>query len=197
MNIHYTNIYYSLGGKTVNKEKFENTVLAILKASPGLGNIQVRKALCIADAVHNSLHGESITGSRYIKEKFGPVPDNEGYRCLVEMILSDKIINDEIYSGCGTENHYYIAIDPDYTIFTDSQINIINYAAKIAREYRASDLSNRTHDDVYNKTPMREEIPLSEICKPLVSDYETDSFTDEEKEDIKRFFEINADQVFA
>lgn len=179
----------------MDKEKFENTVLAVLKASPGLGNIQVRKALCIADAVHNSLHGKSITGTRYIKEKFGPVPDNEGYRCLIEMILTDKIINDEIYAGYGTENHYYANYEPNYRLFTPSQLSIINYAAQTARNYRASELSERTHDDIYNRTPMREEIPLSEICKPKVTEYDTEPFTEEEREDVRRFFELDATPV--
>jgi hypothetical protein len=43
----------------MNKALFENTVLAILTAQPGLGSIQVRKALCIADAVHNHFMGKA------------------------------------------------------------------------------------------------------------------------------------------
>jgi hypothetical protein len=180
----------------MNKEKFENTVLAILKVSPGLGSIQLRKALCIADAVHNSLHGESITGSRYIKEKFGPVPDDDGYRCILEMMFSEKIINDELYSGFGTENHFYANAEPE-TTFTPSQLNIINFAAMTARNFRASELSLRTHDDVYNRTPMRAEIPLSEICKPTVaSKYETEPFTSEEIFDAKRFFDSDESRIY-
>jgi len=179
----------------MNNEMFENTVLAILKVSPGLGSIQLRKALCIADAVHNSLHGASITGSRYIKEKYGPVPDNAGYRCIVEMMFSEKIINDELYSGFGTENHYYANTEPEM-IFTPSQLDIINFAATTARNFRATELSLKTHDDVYNRTPMRAEIPLSEICKPIVaSKYETEPFTEEEIVNAKRFFESNEARI--
>jgi hypothetical protein len=173
----------------MNREKYENTVLAILKIAPGLGDIQVRKALCIADAVHYSLHKESITGVRYIKGQFGPVPDNDGYRCLIDMIFSEKIINDEHYAGYGTVSHYYAYREPDYTLFTDSQLSIINYAAKTAMNYRATDLSLRTHDEVYRNTPMKGEIPLAEICKPAVNDYTTQLFTEEEREDVRIFFE--------
>ena len=180
----------------MDKAIFENTVLAILKISPGLGSIQVRKALCIADALHYSLHGMSITGSRYIKEKYGPVPDDDGYRCLIEMVFSQKIVNDEIYAGYGTENHYYANAEPE-SIFTRSQMDIINYAAITARNFRAFDLSLRTHDDVYNKTPMRAEIPLSEICKPVVaSKFETEPFTEEEALDAKRFFESDEARIY-
>ena len=180
----------------MNKEVFENTVLAILKVSPGLGSIQLRKALCIADAVHNSLHKQSITGVRYIKEKLGPVPDNDGYRCILEMMFSDKIVNDEIYSGIGTENHFYANAEPEM-IFTKSQLDIINFAAMTARNYRATELSLKTHDDVYNRTPMRAEIPLSEICKPVIaSKYETEPFTEEEIFNAKRFFGSDEARIF-
>jgi hypothetical protein len=181
----------------MNKKKFEDAVLAILTVSPGLGSIQLRKALCIADAVHYSLHGESITGSRYIKEKFGPVPDNEGYRCILEMAFSDKIVNDEIYSGFGTENHFYANDEPE-TVFTQSQLDIINFAAVTARNFRASELSLKTHDSVYNSTPMRAEIPLSAICKPkIASKYETEPFTNEEVNAARRFFESDESSIYA
>lgn len=181
----------------MDKNMFENTVLALLTITPGLGNIQTRKALCIADAVHYSLHGDSITGSRYIKEKFGPVLDKEGYRCLIEMMFAEKIRNDEIYAGYGTENHYYAQTEPDWKMFNDSQLNIIKYAAHIAMNHRASELSNLTHDDIYKNIPMYAEIPLSEICKPVVTDYDTEPFTQEEREDARYFFEHDAANIFA
>ena len=162
------------------KEIFENTVLAILKTFPGLGSIQVRKALCIADAVHNSLHGKSITGGRYIKGKLGPIPDDEGYRCLVEMALSGKIEIYEEPEGPFTKNAYYIIAEPDYSAFTRSQIDIINYAARVAYIHSGTDLSSRTHDAVYDNIKMQEEIPLSAICSPIVTGYDTEPFTEEE-----------------
>ena len=59
----------------MNDSIFKNTVLAILKAQPGLGSVQLRKALIIADATHYALFGESLTGARYIKFPYGPVPN--------------------------------------------------------------------------------------------------------------------------
>ena len=173
----------------MNKDIFENTVLAILKVSPGLGSIQVRKALCIADAVHNSLHCQSITGIKYIKEKHGPVPDDESFRCLVEMSMSGKINIYEEAIGPHTKNSYYAVAEPDYSSFTRSQIDIINYAARIAYDHTAMDLSFKTHDAVYDSIKMREEIPLDAICTPVVSGYDTEPFTDEERDDIRKFFE--------
>ena len=181
----------------MKKEIFENTVLAILKVTPGLGSIQLRKALCIADAVHNSLHCQSITGSRYIKEKLGPVPDDEGHRCLVEMIISGKIEMNEEPEGPYTKNSHYPISEPDYSIFTRSQIDIINYAARMAYSHSGTALSSKTHDAIYDKINMREEIPLEAICTPIVTGYDTEPFTEEERSDMRKFFESNEGRLFA
>ncbi len=181
----------------MDKEMFENTILAILKNTPGLGSIQVRKALCIADAVHYSLHGQSITGVRYIKEKLGPVPDDEGYRCLVEMELSGKIELYEELAGPFTKNAYYPIAEPDYSLFTRNQIDIINYAARIAYDHSGTALSLKTHDAIYDSLEMREEIPLAEICTPIVTSYDTEPFTEEEQKDIRKFFESDEARLFA
>lgn len=181
----------------MNKEMFENTILAILKVSPGLGSIQVRKAVCIADAVHNSLHKQSITGVKYIKEKLGPVPDNDGFRCLTEMGLSGKIEIHEQVIGPYTKNAYHAVSEPDYSLFTESQRDIITYAARVAFNHTGTDLSFKTHDDVYNTIKMREVIPLEAICSPIITGYDTEPFTDEERNDIRNFFKSDENRLLA
>ena len=181
----------------MNMEMFENTILAILKFTPGLGSIQIRKAVCIADAVHYSLHGESITGARYIKEKHGPVPDDKAYRCLVEMVINGKIYINEQPIGPYTKNSYNAVLNPNYTLFNDSQRNIIKYAAHIAYNHSATDLSFKTHDAVYDNIQMLEEIPLEAMCTPIITGYDTEPFTDAEREDMRKFFEVNENRIFA
>ena len=179
------------------RDMFENAVLAILEASPGLGSIQVRKALCIADAVHHSLHGKSITEVRYIKEKLGPVPDKEGYRCLVEMAISRKIEIHEQIMGPYTKNSYHAVSEPDYSVFTEDQIGILKYAAHIAFSHSSTALSSKTHDAVYDSIEMYDEIPLDAICTPIVTGYDTDPFTAEERNDVKEFFKTDGNRLLA
>ena len=139
----------------MDKERFINAVLAILTARPGMGSLQLRKALIIADALHNTLHGESITGTRYIKHRYGPVPDDEAFLLLKQMefpLRQVEVIEEPV--GHLTQNSYYASAEPDYTHFNRSQIDILNYAAKTAWKYTATRLSDMTHDDVYNETPM-------------------------------------------
>jgi hypothetical protein len=181
----------------MDENLFKNAVLAIIKAKPGMGSIQLRKALIIADALHNTMHGTSITGANYIKHKFGPVPDDEAYLLLTKMVFplhSIEVIEEPV--GHLTQNSYYNIENPDYSLFTRSQIDILNYAAATAWKYAASRLSDMTHDEVYNRTPMGGIIPLDLVCKMTISGYDTEPFTEGEKDDILRFFKSDEARMF-
>jgi hypothetical protein len=174
----------------MNKELFENTVLAILKARPGMGSIQLRKALIIADALYNTLAGESITGAKYVKHKYGPVPDDEAFLVLSHMAFpTHKVDMIEEPVGYYTKNSYYPIDEPDYSLFSRTQINVINYAADTAWKYAATALSGMTHDEVYNSTNMGDEIALDRICNVEISGYNTDSLTRDEMLSVNNFLE--------
>jgi hypothetical protein len=181
----------------MNEVLFTNAVLSILTAKPGMGSVQLRKALIIADALHHALHGDSITGASYIKHKFGPVPDDEAFNALIKMdfpLHFVEVIEEPV--GHVTQNSYYPVKDPDYSVFTRSQIDILNYAAGTAYKYGASRLSDMTHDEVYNRTPMGAEIPLSLVCTMAISGYDTEPFTEQEKEQVKGFLESDEARLY-
>ncbi|MDR1059463.1 MAG: SocA family protein [Treponema sp.] len=182
----------------MNETMFKNAVLAILKTRPGIGSIQLRKALIIADAAHNALYGKSITGTRYIKHKFGPVPDDEAFNILIQMDFPLHMVEVvEEPSGHITQNAYYAAAEPDYALFTRSQIDILNYAAITAYKYGASRLSDMTHDDVYHRTPMGAEIPLDLVCTMTISGYDTDPFTANERAMAEDFLKSDEARLYS
>ena len=113
----------------MKEEIFENTVLAILKTCPGIGSSQLRKALAIIDIIHNAVFGKGLTGCRYVKDRYGPVPDKEGSFRIIEMKYDRKIEQNEKEVGIFTQDSYFNIEDPDYNLFTNEQRNIINFAA--------------------------------------------------------------------
>jgi len=186
-----------LWGLKMDSQRFKNAVLAILKSRPGMGSLQLRKALIIADALHNTLHGESITGAKYIKHRYGPVPDDESFMLLKQMEFPLKLVEViEEPSGHVTKNSYYASIEPEYNVFTRSQIDILNYSARTAWKYSAMKLSEMTHDDVYNNTPMGQEIPLNMVCKMTVTGYDTEPFTEKEKAEVRKFLESDEARIY-
>ena len=175
---------------TVNEARFKNTVLAILTVHPGLGSVQLRKALIIVDALHFTLFGESLTGTRYIKFPYGPVPDRDAFNLLNHMYFEENLIDIiEEPEGPVTKNSYFALKSPDAGAFTEEEDKIIRFAADVALKYSASKLSDMTHDEVFNKTPMREEIPLDRVCTMTITGrFDTPNFTEEEKQDAIRYF---------
>jgi hypothetical protein len=182
----------------IDKNKFENTVLAILKAQPGIGSLQLRKALVIADALHYSLHNESITGANYIKHKYGPVPEDEAYHTLMAMDFPKRMIEMiEEPRGRYTRNSYIALSEPDYSGFTESQIKIIEFAARTASRYSAAMLSDMTHDENYAITPKGGVIGLESVCRPHVSEViDTPAFTAEEKKAAQDFFKDDENSLY-
>jgi len=141
----------------------KNTILALLMEAPGLGEIQLRKALVIIDVLNQSFYGKGLTGATYIKYPHGPVPDDNSWQVLQLMLKEGDIYRIEEPVGTWTKHAFYSKADPDYKTFTGDQITFIKSAAYFTKKSSARDLSQITHDDVYNKTPMGKEIPLSSM----------------------------------
>lgn len=183
----------------LNEARFKNTVLAILTACQGLGSVQLRKALIIADALHLTLFGESLTGARYIKFPYGPVPDRDADNLIYRMFFGERLIDIiEEPEGRTTKNSHFALVQPDTEIFSEEENNIIRFAADTALKYSASRLSDMSHDKVYNETPMFGEIPLDRVCTMTVMGrFDTPPFTEEEKRDLTRVLSSDEARQFA
>jgi hypothetical protein len=70
----------------------ENTVLALLKAAPGIGSIHLNMGLLLIDAYYHSLYGRTLTGIRYVKHADGVVPDSDAQKIICEMVESGKVL---------------------------------------------------------------------------------------------------------
>jgi hypothetical protein len=139
----------------------KDTILALLSEAPGLGEIQLRKALVMVDILNDSYYGKGLTGTKYLKFPRGPVPDDDSMKVIWGMVRENLIYMTEEPVGRYTKHAYYKRQDPDYGQFTGDQISFIQAAAKFAIKKTAADLSELTHDRVYRDTPMGAVIPLS------------------------------------
>jgi hypothetical protein len=146
---------------SVGRDLLKDTILALLSEAPGLGEIQLRKALVVIDILNDSYYGKGLTGTTYLKFPHGPVPDDDSMKVIWGMMKENLIYMVEEPVGRYTKHAYYKRQDPDYNKFTEDQISFIRAAAKFALKNTAQSLSELTHDEVYQSTPMGEVIPLS------------------------------------
>ena len=147
----------------MNKVLLKNTVLALLKSAPGLGNVQLRKGLIMVDALYHSFFSETLTGITYIKHWYGPVPDCEANNELYKMEFGEiKVVNEKI--GRQKKEAHYAILDPNFAVFPNRKaIEIIRDVAGFIVTNRAGKLSEITHDAVYENTKMGEVIPIKSV----------------------------------
>jgi hypothetical protein len=145
----------------MSRDLLKNTILALLSDAPGLGEIQLRKALVMIDILNDAYYGKGLTGAVYLKFPHGPVPDEGSMKVIWGMVKENLIYMLEEPVGRYTKHAYYKRQEPDYNNFTGDQISFIQAAARFALKNTAKNLSELTHDKVYKGTPMGEVIPLS------------------------------------
>ena len=168
----------------MNKVLLENTLLSLLKFTPGLGRVQVYKGLIFIDAIHFAYYGKSLTGITYVKDWYGPVPSYQAANAIKE--FNSINITWEAYDAFAQCCHY-AKKDPDYSVFAEkSTLDIIRDVAQFIIKMKAKELSQLTHDSLYENTDFGEEIPLNLVAKLEVG---TSPWTDTERTDAKNILE--------
>lgn len=181
----------------INRRVFKDTVLLILELAgeKGIGAVKLNKCLLINDALYNALHGKSLTGTTYIKDKYGPVPDKEARDIISQMIEErDIIISKKKWSPGKEETNH--ALSPGFKVSKESfeaeEINRLSQVVETIMKMSAEELSKATHDYEYRITKDHEEIDLSEIVSWKIEDA---SLSDDEYEKAKKTLEENIDEI--
>ena len=148
-------------------EKFKRAIHYIVwKAGnrPGFGATKLNKVLWFADARVYVLKGHPITGSKYIREKWGPVPN--AIMPAKEALQKSGVI--EIWKDRGQER-YRTQSRPDTTIFADYELKALNdWIDVIDREHTAASISEESHNYAWEIAIMGEELPLYAILAERV-----------------------------
>jgi hypothetical protein len=181
-------------GVFMGRDLLKDTILALLSEAPGVGEIQLRKALIMIDILNDSYYGKGLTGATYLKFPHGPVPDDDSMKIIWGMVRENLIYRVEEAVGRYTKHAYYKRQDPDYDKFTGDQIAFIQAAAKFAIKHTAQSLSELTHDEVYQNTPMGGVIPLSAMSSIRVK--VSRKLSAAEKDKIRDAVDADSDLIF-
>ncbi len=124
-----------------------------------LGSIKLNKILWFADVFAYRFWEESITGSKYIRRQFGPVP-KKILHVLKELENEGKISIKE--QKAKYDPVIYIALeDPDISVLCGDQIGLLDSIInEICNDFSANEISKVSHDDVWKAAVNGQEIPL-------------------------------------
>lgn len=131
-------------------DKFQNVLLYILEkcaGKPNVGETVLNKLLYFSDFNHYELYEEHLTGARYRKLPYGPVPHK-----------LDSIVNQMIEAGqlqrikteyFGTQQTRYLPlIKADLTKLKASEKDVIDKVIEQMSDWSAGAISSYSHNDL-------------------------------------------------
>lgn len=139
------------GIKLVEK-KLKNLILYVLEkcgGKPNIGETVLYKLFYFIDFDNYELYGRPITGMRYIKLQFGPVPRLADYRPVVEKMTANeelKIISQKYHNRI--QKRYIALVEADPSVFTADELEIINKTIARLSDMGASQIENYVHQDI-------------------------------------------------
>jgi len=145
------------GFKSLDIEKLLNCMLYFCKG--GTLKTKINKLLFYADFKFFKENSNSITGLRYTKFQYGPVPENYHY-FFAFLINDEQALNvEEIqYPNC-TGEIYHTVKDPDLTLFSESELRTMKQIKEHFACFNATQISDVSHKEQgYIETPDRTHI---------------------------------------
>ncbi len=153
VNKYWENIYcdfpvdvYS-GNRKFDFQKFKSMILYLLEKNNGLFKVKLNKLLYYSDFLFFKHHSISITGVRYKRIQFGPVPNNyEHY--LAKLQSNGDIEVNEVHFPNGFIGEEYInkqKVNKD--IFSQMELDVIDRVDTFFKAYNSTSISDFSHND--------------------------------------------------
>ncbi|MBI1252086.1 MAG: DUF4065 domain-containing protein [Alphaproteobacteria bacterium] len=125
------------------------------------GQTKLYKVLWFADLEAFRRNGATITGaSHYQKQKLGPIP-NGALKALKELKESGRIAHHPVSTPFGQKNTYECLTTPSLDGFSPEEIDIIGVTIESLRSLDSDEVSNLTHDALWDEIDMFKQIPIS------------------------------------
>ncbi|MGV8084144.1 MAG: type II TA system antitoxin MqsA family protein [Coriobacteriia bacterium] len=128
---------------------------------PFMWRTKLSKLLFYADFLHAKRHGVSISGARYVRMQYGPVP-TDFY--MLQAMLIDGAAVDEVPVEMGDcEGTLFVVRRPvDRSTFSGEELETLEYVASAFRDWSISEFVEYSSDEpAWFETRDRETIPLS------------------------------------
>jgi uncharacterized phage-associated protein len=138
------------GDATMNNspdnEKLKNAVLYLLQNAPTKPGVTVLlKMLYFADYRHYREHLSPITGAEYVALKNGPVI-NDYKQLFAELVEQGALVERAVPSGGQWPKTEYVPQQaPDTTVFTPTELEVLNTVLRECGPLTGTRLSDMTH----------------------------------------------------
>jgi uncharacterized phage-associated protein len=134
----------------LNTGKFKNVLLYILKkcaGKPNVGETVLYKLLYFSDFNYYEIYEEHLTGAKYRKLPYGPVPQKLD-AIINQMINSGQIERIKTRYFDKTQTRYIPLVNPDLTVINGAEKEIIDRVIDQMSDWSASSISDYSHLDM-------------------------------------------------
>jgi uncharacterized phage-associated protein len=154
--------YNGAPGQIYDEYKLKQLALYISARSEddsSFANVKLNKLLFFSDFMHYVETGRSITGTEYIKMRFGPCPKN--FHMIQRDMCNDGVLAMQEKAHYGRTQNKPIALkEADISVFSAKEISVVESVISDLRTSNGSQLSNRSHSFLgWELTNEKESIP--------------------------------------
>ena len=127
-----------------SNDKIKNMILFFSKE--GVLKTKLMKEMFYADFYHYKMTASSITGLKYAKIDYGPVPDNKDI--ILAKCMLDKLIKEEIDYKNDYEYHVIIALEEyDKKVFDDKELESMKKIKEYFKNFKSKEIANFSHEE--------------------------------------------------
>jgi transcriptional regulator with XRE-family HTH domain len=134
---------------TLKSNKFKNVLLYILKkcaGKPNVGETVLYKLLYFSDFNYYELYEEHLTGAKYRKLPYGPVPQKLD-TIIKQMIESNQIERIKTPYFDKLQTRYIPLVNPDLKLINGAEKEVIDKVIEQMSDWSAAMISNYSHGD--------------------------------------------------
>jgi uncharacterized phage-associated protein len=130
-----------------------NLITLFVSNMGGVSKTKLNKLPFYADFLHYKLYGTPITGMRYLKLEYGPVPSE--YEKIFGLLRgAHKVECRERFKGDSSWEEYYTDLKSDTNIFSKNELDVIMYVISKFKDFNATQIMEFSHREIgYIETP--------------------------------------------
>lgn len=137
------------GFREFDIERVENLISYIADKTDNLYKTSLNKYLWFIDFENFKENTRSITGLRYVKQKYGPVIEKKGYEEIINL-LDDKFYKEETEDDYNnsTKNKIISKRNYDMSLYTEDEMEVINKVINKFKNMSCSKISDESHKEL-------------------------------------------------
>lgn len=150
-----------------DREKFKALVHYVCwrrKDDPekSLGATKLNKILWLVDFVSYYQSGIPVTGARYVKREFGPVP-GAIMPVLAELERDGSVFSRKVLFHGRSKTDFIVAKEPAVEFSEDEAAVIERMITFVCDEHTAKSISEKSHDHIWHSAEDGEDIPYHTV----------------------------------